>query len=312
MMSERSSIIVEGLRRVWIRQRILWWIFAVNLILAAGPAMPLSHRIGDVTDHSLAAHRLADGFDLGMFSELLSTPNVNFGSAFPESAAAILVFFVFMLFLTGGILASYENEYRLSTREFFASCGAFFWRSLRLVACLLVVVTPVAFAMQAALHWTGRLVNDAAGEKTGYAVGLGFALLALFLLMILRLWFDMAQIRAFVDDERAVRHSLARSFRMTLSNFGSLFWLYFRITFIAWAALAMGLWLCARLSGGAAVFVLEIVSLLWMATRLWQRASEVIWYQRRSLRALPIAVPDVASPISEPPTFPPAPIPATE
>lgn len=311
-MSDHSSIIVEGARRVWNRQRILWWIFAVNLILAAGPAMPLSHRIGDVTDHSLAANKLAEGFDLGMFSELRSTPGVNFGRAFPESAAAILVFFVFMLFLTGGILASYENEYKLSTREFFASCGAFFWRSVRLVACLSLVVTPVAYASQAALHWTERLVNDAAGEKTGYAFGFGFALLALLLLMALRLWFDMAQIRAFVEDERAVRHSLTNSFRMTFSNFGSLFWLYFRITFVAWTALAMGLWLCTRLSGGPAVFVLEIVLLLWTGTRLWQRASEIIWYQRRSLPAQPIPFPDVASPISEPPPIPPAPIPATE
>ena len=309
-MFERSSIILDGARLVRTRQRILWWIFAVNLILAAGPAMPLSHRIGDVTDHSLAANRLVDGFDLGMFSELLTTPNVNFGRAFPESAATILVFSVFMLFLTGGILASYENEYKLSTRDFFASCGAFFWRSVRLLGCFLVVVVPVAYASQAALHWTGRLVNDAAGEKTGYAVGLGFALLALFLLMALRLWFDMAQIRSFVEDERAVRHSLARSFRLTFSNFGPLFWLYLRITSVAWVALAMGLWLCTRLSGGAAVFVLEIVLLVWIGSRLWQRASAILWYQRRSQRAQPVAF--TASPISEPPPLPPAPVPATE
>ena len=309
-MSERSSIILDGAGLVRTRQRILWWIFAVNLILAAGPAMPLSHRIGDVTDHSLAANRLVDGFDLGMFSELLTTPNVNFGRAFPESAATILVFSVFMLFLTGGILASYENEYKLSTRDFFASCGAFFWRSVRLLGCFLVVVAPVGYASQAALHWTGRLVNDAAGEKTGYAAGLGFALLALFLLMALRLWFDMAQIRSFVEDERAVRHSLARSFRLTFANFGPLFWLYFRITFVAWVALAMGLWLCTRLSGGAAVFVLEIVLLVWIGSRLWQRASAILWYQRRLLRAQPVA--PAASPISEPPPLPPAPVPATE
>jgi hypothetical protein len=291
-----SSIIVEAARRVWRCQRIVWWIFAINFLLSFLATVPLSTRIGRVTNHSLFARRLAHGFDVGAYSELLTTPDVALGSGMAESAVSVLVFVVFMLFLTGGILASYENEHRLSTREFFANCGAFFWRWVRLLLFMGIVLAPVGFAANASLHWSGKLISDAAGEKTGYIAYLAFALLTLFVMMVVRLWFDMAQVRAFVENEPSMRHSLARSFRLTFSNFRSLFWLYFRISFLAGVVLAIGLWLCTWLSGGEAIFIFEIVLLWWVVTRLWQRASEMAWYQRRAIAAAPLSFPVVAVP----------------
>jgi hypothetical protein len=289
-MADHSSILAEGARRVWRRQRIVWWVFAVNLILAFASAMPLSHRIGGVTDHSLAAQRLVNGFDWGTYEELLTTPDVNFSARIPESAVAVLVFFFFMLFLTGGILASYANEYGLSTREFFAHCGAFFWRWVRLLIIMLIVAGPIGWGGNALLDWARKLINDAHGEKTGYIVYLAFTLFILFLLMAVRLWFDMAQVRTVVEDEAAMGSSCVQAFKLTLANFGSLFWLYFRISFLAWLGLAIGLGLWIRLSGGVAIMMLELVLLWWVGTRLWQRAGEVAWYQRR------VMVPADASP----------------
>ncbi|MBV9480964.1 MAG: hypothetical protein JO249_09445 [Acidobacteria bacterium] len=306
-MSEHASILVEGAHRVARRQRILWWVFAVNLLLAFASALPLSHRIGDVTDHSLRAKRLAEGFDWGTYSELLTTPDVDLGSALPESAGAVLLFLGFMLFLNGGILTSYASEYTLSTREFFANCGAFFWRSVRLLFFMLVIVVPVAYAAHALLHWGTSLMENAADEKTGYLVDLGFLMLAALVLMTVRLWFDMAQVRMVLEDEHPIRRSCARAFRLTCANFGSLFWFYLRISLLAWFGLGMGLWLWIRLSGPAAVIMLQFILLWWVATRLWQRASEVTWYQRSLMRPLPAAASAGAwSPVQQP-----APLPAT-
>jgi hypothetical protein len=60
--------------------------------------------------------------------------------------------------------------------------------------------------------------------------------------------------------------------------------------------LAIGLWLCTWLSGGEAIFIFEIVLLWWVVTRLWQRASEMAWYQRRAIAAAPLSFPVVAVP----------------
>ena len=298
-MINHSSILAEGARRVWRRQRIVWWIFAVNLILAFASAMTLVHPIGNVTDHSLAARRLVNGFDWGMYSELLTTPDVNFESHIPGSGSAVLVFFIFMLFTTGGILASYGNEYALSTREFFANCGAFFWRSVRLFFFMAIVLTPIVIGGRALLHQAGKAVNDAAGEKTGYWFALLATFLTLFLMMAVRLWFDLAQVRAVVEDESAMARSCLQAFKVTFSNFGSLFWIYFRISLLAWLALAVGLWLWIRLSGALAITMFEVVLLCWVGTRMWQRASEVAWYQSRLI--IPHSAPErVLSPTLEP------------
>jgi len=120
-------------------------------------------------------------------------------------------------------------------------------------------------------------------------------LLTTFVAMVVRLWFDMAQVAAVVDDEHGMVRTTLRAFKFTFANFGSLFWLYFRISFLAWLGLGGGLWLWAHIPGqrsGLSFFVLEIVLLWWIGTRLWQRASETVWYLRRTVAEVPVTRPE--------------------
>jgi hypothetical protein len=298
-MVNETGILREGARRVWRRQRVLWWFFLVNLGLSYAAAMPLKLRIASLTSHSLAASRLVEGFDIGAFSELIRNPEVAFGARTAESLPSLLVFFVFALFLTGGILASYLADYKLTTAEFFQACGAYFWRWVRLLALMIIVLVPVGFVSYGLLSWSGKLMLDAAGEKTGYWALLGSLFLISFLAMTVRLWFDVAQVRTVVEEERAIRRSFVQGLKLSFSHFGSLFWLYLRISLLAWVGLALGLWLTAHIPGsrsGLSFFVLEIVLLWWAATRLWQRASEVVWYQRRVVTLPPVSATQTAIP----------------
>jgi len=312
-MTQGTGILREGARRVWNRQRVLWWFFLVNLALSYLAAIPLQSRIASVTSHSLAASRLMDGFDLGAFSELVSNPDVAFGARTTESLPAVFVFFLFALFLTGGILASYSADYKLTNAEFFGACGAYFWRLVRLLLWMIIVLVPVAFVTYGLMRWSGELVLDAAGEKTGYWAGLASLLLITFLAMTVRLCFDMAQVRVVIEEERAIRHSFRHALKLTFSHFGSLFWLYLRISVLGWLGLAFGLWLVTRIPGRHSVLsfvILEIVLLWWAGTRLWQRASEVLWYQRRVVALPPASVTQPVMPqISDPTPLDSLPIP---
>jgi hypothetical protein len=287
-MSE-SGILREGARRVWKSQRVVWWYFFVNLVLAFLSTRPLSIRLAQVTEHSLQSQHLVQGFDLATYSELISNPDVARGSAVAESNSAIFGFLIFALFLTGGVLATYHSDFKLATSQFFEACGTFFWRYVRLFIFMAIVISPILFVSYELLAWSGRVIFDHGGpEKTGYWMRLATLLLTAFVMIYVRLWFDMAQVRALVEDERGMRHTLARSFRLTSSNFGSLFWLYFRISFLAWLGLLLGMWLWTRIPGqrsGLSFLVCEVVLLWWLGTRLWQRASEVVWYQRHMVAA---------------------------
>ena len=292
-MAENAGILREGARRVWRAQRVLWWFFFTNLVLAFLTTVPLFTRMQTITAHSLTSRRLVDGFDVGAFSELINNPDVAFGSRMAESHASVFVFFFFAVFLTGGILVSYDSGHRLTTGEFFQACGGYFWRWMRLIGLMVILLVPIGFLGYGLTSWSVTLLSNAAAEKTGYWAGLTSGLLITLLAMTLRLWFDMAQVRTVIEEERAVRRSFAQGFKLTFGNFAALFWMYLRISILAWLGLAIGLGLWARIPGGhsgMSFFLLEIVLLWWAGTRLWQRASEVVWYQRHAVTMPPPSV----------------------
>jgi len=303
-MSEQLGLLREGLSRAWHYQRVLWFIFFINFLLAHFGAGATTHKLDGVTDHSLQAQHLSNIFDVGTFSELSSDPGVKLFEVAGVSISFSLVFFVIMLFLTGGILEAYRSGRRLTTREFFEACGSYFWRWVRL--CILMIILLVVPLYLAGTLWgraTDMMLNSAQ-EKTAFWILLaGMGVLGL-LMMCIRLWFDIAQVRAVVDEETGMWRNAGRAFKLTFGNFGSLFWMYLRISFLGWLVFAIGLYVWAKMPParfGWTILILEITVLWGFWIRLWQRACEMIWYQRRVLAS-------IAAPAPVPLTPPPNPL----
>jgi len=294
----QPGILTEGFRRVWHYQRVLWWIFLVNLVLALFGAMPALTKLESL-GHSARSQRLTDMFDYGSFSELISNPEVDPFAAQGASLHFGFVFFFFMLFLTGGILEAYRAERKLTTREFFEASGAYFWRWVRLLIFMLIVMVPILILASGVSKAFTSLATDSPNEKLPYEVFAGGMLLCGFLLMCVRLWFDMAQVRAVVEEEYGMWRNTGRAFKLTFGNFGSLFWLYFRISFLWWVSFALAFWVWTKMPPGRfewTILMLEIFILIGFGMRLWQRASEMVWYQRRFLAATPAPVPVTPAP----------------
>src|ERR1700741_4716442 len=125
-MNDHPGLLAEGFRRTWHYQRVLWFMFVISLVLGHFSAGPLRHKLDGVTDHSLQAQRLATMFDYGTFSALSSNPEVKLFEVAGVSFSFALLFFVIVLFLTGGILEAYRSGRKLTTREFFEACGSYF------------------------------------------------------------------------------------------------------------------------------------------------------------------------------------------
>lgn len=119
----------------------------------------------------------------------------------------------------------------------------------------------------------------------GFWVELAGAVVLLFLLMAVRLWFDLAQVRAVAEGERAMRRTVWRALKLTLGNFLPLFWIYLRISLVACAGLLAVAWVWVRFVRperiGVSFLLGQALVLLWLGARLWQRACETLWYQRR-------------------------------
>jgi hypothetical protein len=302
-MSEQSGLLSEGFGRVWHYQRVLWCMFFVNLVLALFGALPGAARMHQVADHSLRAQRLVDTFDRGDFSSLSSNPEVGLFSSTGGSLCFAIVFFVFVFFLTGGILEAYRSGRKLTTREFFEACGSYFWRFVRLLILMGLVIAPVLIMASSILGRTADwlLMSGAAREKLGFWMLVGGLGLASLLLMCIRLWFDMAQVRAVVEEETGMWRNAGRAFKLTFGNFGSLFWMYLRISVLGWLAFVAGLYIWAKMPPARfawTILILQLVVLWGFGIRLWQRACEMTWYQRRFLAPAVAPIPKTPTPDS--------------
>jgi len=268
---------------VWRRQVVLWWIFAVNFILAFVAARPFASEISPLLNHSLRAQDLVHGFNPFEFFALLQEAK---GTSVASTASVYLmvIFFVFMLFVEGGLLTAYWLDRPLTRGEFFEASGRFFWRFVRLLIMLLIVLIPVVIVYRVVLRASDAQRERIANPMPGVwieAIGL---LLVLFLMEAVRLWFDMAQVQAVAGDERAMRRALQWSLKTTWDNFSSLYWIYLRISIVAWLVMTLLFVVWVRLVRpewvGVSFVITQLMALAWLGTRLWQRASETLWYQR--------------------------------
>jgi hypothetical protein len=279
-----KSPFVAGVGLVWRRQSVLWWIFAVNFVLAGMGAATFMQQVSPVLDHSLQSQALVHRFNPIVFFHLLMEAR-EAASAGPASVCLVLVFFIFTLFVEGGLLEVYRLDRKLSKGEFFEASGRFFWRFVRLLIMLLIVLIPVGIVNGLMRRASGVFDERSPSPVPGIWVRLIGLLVVLFLLQVIRLWFDMAQVRAVAEDERAMRRALRCAFKITFGNFGPLYWIYLRISIVAWLLMAGLLWTWVRLvrpeSIGVSFLLTQLILLSWLGTRLWQRASETIWYQRR-------------------------------
>ena len=238
-MNNNKRLVGTGAALARRHQRILWWVFAVNFILAALGATAARLTFAKVLDHSLASADLAGRFNLARYFELISQPEVQFAPIAAASYATQLIFFVFMLFVTGGILAVYREDRRLTNAEFFENCGLHFWRFVRL-SLFSIIPFGICFGIYSGV--VGKLA-DRISESSPYeshafwtrAIG-GFIVILLFLWV--RLWFDVAQVRAVAQNERRMFRNVLRAFRITWNSLGTLLSIYFRTSLVAWAALA--------------------------------------------------------------------------
>jgi cytochrome b subunit of formate dehydrogenase len=106
MANGQSGVFVGSAGLVWRRQRVLWWVFVVNLILASFAARTITSRVAPVLNHSLASiPLLVQGFHVSAMDEL-GGPPAEYLTVGPTHVYYSVIFFFFMLLATGGRILS--------------------------------------------------------------------------------------------------------------------------------------------------------------------------------------------------------------
>lgn len=288
----RPKAFLGGAGLVWRHQLSLWCIFIVNLALAFAAASGVAHNVADnsgvALNHSLeAAQRFVHGFDVSAIAELNSLPQQPLRGQGFIFVWPPFFFAIFMVFMIGGVLVSYYEDSRMDTGGFFEACGRHFWRFVRLAIYFMIVMIPIFFLASVCSRIYGNIDDASISPYRAPEFAVAAAIVILFLLLAVRLWFDMAQVLSMVAEDRRMYRMLAHAARLVWNNFGSLFWLYLRINVVGWAAFGAGLYIWMMVlrpeSIRWAILLSQAMILIWIGTRLWQRAAEAEWYKQYEL-----------------------------
>ena len=288
--SERGTFF-SGAGLVWKWQRLLWWIFAINLIFALFATQGMVDKLSPAFNHSAEAQAFVHGFDVSQFALLMGQPDSPLQIEGPTTLHFAVVFMILMLFFTGGIVATYMRDEKPTATNFFEACGHHFWRFFRLLLYMLIVFLPIG----GLAAFTGVMYNRIDEKSVSPFPAVHFfeaaVVVILFLMIVVRIWFDMAQVVAVAEDEKRMHKALRIAFGLFRRNFFSLLWLYLRVSIIAVLVVGFCLrfWMMslAPESTIAAFLLSQFMLLFWIATRLWQRASESLWYRGYAASSVP-------------------------
>jgi hypothetical protein len=284
-----TGLFRNGSRLVRRHMRLLIWIFFVNLVLGWLSAGAVRNTFSPMLDHSMASPRLVDKFDMAAMIELVRNPEIQLHPLTSGSLHFSVIFLIYMIFINGGVLTVYREDRRLSKAEFFEMSGAFFWRTLRLVLLSLIPLAIVGGLYNALSGWSDRLTEDAANARTGFWVLVAGSIVLWIIALFVRAWFDVAQSLAVARNERGMIRISGRAFMMTIRNLGTIVTTYVCIHIvgiIAMVALCLVVVYIPHAQFRLSFFVLEILMLIEIAVRLWQKAAAMTWVE-----SLPVELP---------------------
>jgi hypothetical protein len=285
-MDDKQNLVSAGAGIAKKNLRYIIWFYLLNLLFAGFGASALSAHAHGIMDHSMYSDKLLHGFNAAVLFELLNRP--EFGPMQSSSVPALffgILFLLVSLAFMPGVLLGYSSDHRVSRDEFFRTCGRDLWRFVRLFVLAAIVVGIAAGIL---LGGAGALAK--AAEKTNYERLPFFTHMAGWAITLLvwtklRIWFDLAQTDVVLRDQSAVRKSVAFGFRAMRKNRFRLLGTYLAISIVALAVLLGGIVLWHLIVPSSSVLgaflVSQIMLLLLLAMRFWQRAAAVAFYVKQ-------------------------------
>lgn len=232
------SSFIDGLNRV---KRAPWLVIGVwisTLLLAMPLAIALHEQISAHLGASMAAQTAASGVNYDWWSEFLAQTS-GVGASFVPAilgfaavmknlstiadttalpaviAVAVAMNMLVSLFLVGGIVDRLARDHAVGAGGFFATCGVFFVRFIRLGVIAAVIYWmlfgPVHQWLFGVLYPT--LIAEVTVERTAFFIRLGLYAVFAVPVFFFNMLFDYAKIRAVVEDRRSMIGAIIASWR---------------------------------------------------------------------------------------------------
>jgi hypothetical protein len=318
----------DGARRVNSAPLILVGVWALTVAVSLPLGLVLRGMIAQHLGDSLAADSAATGVNYEWMQEFADQASgvgvtfkptiIGFGavldnlSAFLDDtsrplviAAAATAYILLWIFLAGGILDRYARDRDVGTPGFFAACGVFFFRFLRLAAVQAIVY---GFLFRIMHPWLfdrlfPRMIRDVSVERTAFAARVALYVVFGVLVAASNLIFDYAKVRSVVEDRRSMIGALGSAMGFVQRNYAAAVTLYlldfvmFLLVIAVYGLIVPGIGGSGALMwAGFAIGQIYILGRLWVKLLFW--ASETALFQSRLAHAGYVARPEPSWPDS--------------
>ncbi len=216
-------------------------------------------------------------------------------------AAAVSAHAVLSMFLLGGVLDRLARDRAIGTSGFFAACGVYSIRFIRLG----LIAVAIYWILFARLHpWLfddvlAALTRDLTSERTAVLYRVAFYVVFFAIVAAVNLVFDYAKVRAVVEDRRSMIGALVAGARFVRRNPGAAIGLYGLNTLVFLAVIGLYALIAPGASSSAGGFAIgQLYIVLRVAVRLLFAASQIALFQSRLAHAGYVARPVPAWPDS--------------
>lgn len=240
---------------------------------------------------------LGFGGTLAIASRLADAESLD--AALALAAAAYVALWIF---LSGGVIDRLARGRPVRAAAFFAACGVYFLRFLRLG----VIVGAAYWALFRWVHpyLFGNLYNgwtrDMTVERDAVLLRAGLYLVFFAAFALVNMVADYAKVRAVVEDRRSMLSALLSAIRFVRRRVFRTAGLYVMNVLVLAAIIAV--WFLAAPSAAAAPWVALLVGQVYLLARIWTRlafmASEAVFFQGELAHAQYTAAPDLVWPDS--------------
>lgn len=127
------SSLKSGLNCTILNHKIIWLLYAAPFLIAFAAALPITSLLEESVGNSMLISDLVVGFNYEFLNDFKNNYAFALNPLVNQSLFLMILFLLFQIFISGGIISVYLKNSKIWEGELFWSRAAqFFWRILRL------------------------------------------------------------------------------------------------------------------------------------------------------------------------------------
>lgn len=276
----------NGLKTTVKSYKMITLVYTVILFLGLVVAIPFFFGLKSAVGMTISPGKLLKEFDYTSFVEIMKNHGEEIRSSIIQGAWIVVLFMVLSIFLTGGILRTLRQGHKkFGLYNFFAGCGKFFYRFLRLsiyslvLHFLLALIIYIPFGIIVSAGFEHSFT-----EKTIFYIFMAFAGIHLLLGVYFLVITDYARFILVTRDSRKALKSLWQSAKFVSNKFLGTYFLFILLMVIPFIFFYLYFFMTDRVEFTTGIMILTLFIIqqifIWMrsAFRIWTFSSQLNYF----------------------------------